>query len=134
MTQQFNSLAGLKILLAEDESLIALDIAGMLEGFGCEVIGPFAHVDEIAKVVDAEIDGALLDINLRGRQVFEVLPDLLARKVKVLLISGYDDATLFPVQFRSLPRLSKPINEPRLLQACRQYFLELPAAASAQNG
>ncbi len=45
MTQQFNPLAGLKILLAEDESLIALDIAGMLEGFGCEVIGPFAHVD-----------------------------------------------------------------------------------------
>lgn len=133
MAHQRKSLAGLKILLAEDESLIALDIAGMLEGFGCEVVGPFAHVGELAQHIDSGLDGALLDINLRGRQVFEVLPAIMEINVKVVLISGYDDATLFPPRFRELPRLSKPINEPGLLRACEKYFL--PAAkASAQGG
>jgi CheY-like chemotaxis protein len=113
------SLANRRILVAEDEALIALDIEAMLHGFGCQVIGPVSGLDEILRVVDGTpLDGALLDVNLRGRQVFEILPEILRRKIPVVLTSGYDDSTLFPRAFRELPRISKPFDEATLRRVC----------------
>lgn len=113
------SLENCRILVAEDEALIAIGIESMLQGFGCEVVGPVAGVQEILQMVDAEpVDGALLDVNLRGHQVFEILPELLRRKIPVMLTSGYDDATLFPPAFRDLPRISKPFDEATLRRMC----------------
>ena len=104
--------------------MIALDLAAALEGFGCEVVGPVARVGEVSKKAQAgPLDGALLDVNLRGRQIFEVLPDLLAQGIKVVLTSGYNDATLFPAAFRDLPRVAKPFDEKSLRQACETHFL-----------
>ena len=118
-SQSGASLANRRILVAEDEALIAIGIESMLQGFGCEVVGPVSEVREILQVVDAEqVDGALLDVNLRGRQVFEVLPELIRRKIPVMLTSGYDDATLFPPAFRDLPRISKPFDEATLRRMC----------------
>jgi CheY-like chemotaxis protein len=112
-------LAHRRILVAEDEALIAIGIESMLEGFGCEVVGPVSEVREILQVLDGEqVDGALLDVNLRGRQVFEILPELIRRKIPVMLTSGYDDATLFPPAFRDLPRISKPFDEATLRRMC----------------
>jgi len=108
-----------RILVAEDEALIAIGIESMLQGFGCEVVGPVSDIREILQVVEAEqVDGALLDVNLRGRQVFEILPELIRRKIPVVLTSGYDDATLFPPAFRDLPRISKPFDEATLRRIC----------------
>jgi CheY-like chemotaxis protein len=113
------SLQNRRILVAEDEALIALDIEAMLHGFGCQVIGPVSGLDEILRVVDGTpLDGALLDVNLRGRQVFEILPEILRRKIPVVLTSGYDDSTLFPRAFRELPRISKPFDEATLRRVC----------------
>jgi CheY-like chemotaxis protein len=113
------SLENRRILVAEDEALIAIGIETMLQGFGCEVVGPVSEVREILQMIDAEaVDGALLDVNLRGRQVFEVLPELIRRKIPVVLTSGYDDATLFPPAFRDLPRISKPFDEATLRRMC----------------
>jgi CheY-like chemotaxis protein len=113
------SLENRRILVAEDEALIAIGIESMLEGFGCEVVGPVSEVRDILQVVDAErVDGALLDVNLRGRQVFEILPELMRRKIPIVLTSGYDDATLFPPAFRDLPRISKPFDEETLRRMC----------------
>jgi CheY-like chemotaxis protein len=113
------SLENRRILVAEDEALIAIDIETMLQGFGCEVVGPVSEVCEILQVVDAgRLDGALLDVNLRGRQVFEILPELIRRKIPVMLASGYDDAALFPPAFRDLPRISKPFDEATLQRMC----------------
>jgi CheY-like chemotaxis protein len=113
------SLQNRRILVAEDEALIAIGIETMLQGFGCEVVGPVSDVREILQVIEAErVDGALLDVNLRGHQVFEILPELLRRKIPVMLTSGYDDATLFPPAFRNLPRISKPFDEPTLRRMC----------------
>jgi AmiR/NasT family two-component response regulator len=118
------SLAGLRILVAEDESLIALDLETMLRGFGCQVIGPVARVDEVISQARAGgLDGALLDVNLRGRQIFEALPEMLTLGLRIVLTSGYDDGTLFPEPFRILPRLSKPFDERSLRRACEAIFL-----------
>lgn len=123
MAEYDDALQKLRVLVAEDESLIAFDIALMLEGFGCEVIGPLARIDDVPRAARAErLDGALLDVNLRGRQIFEVLPELLALGVPVVLTSGYDDSTLFPEPFRHLPRIAKPFDERALRDACKTYF------------
>jgi two-component SAPR family response regulator len=115
----------LRILIAEDESLIALDLVGMVENFGCDVAGPVSRIDEVLREIDSgRIDGALLDVNLRGQQIFDVLAEVLERGVKVILTSGYDDVTLFPLQFRALPRVAKPFTERALRQACETVFLD----------
>ncbi len=105
----------LRILLAEDELLVAADIEAMLEGIGCQVVGPIATVDEIARIARSEpLDGAVLDVNLRGSHVFEVLPILLERRIPVVLSSGYEDRLLHPEAFRELPLLVKPYDAAEL--------------------
>jgi CheY-like chemotaxis protein len=123
----------LRILVAEDESLIALDVESMLSAIGCEVVGPVGSIEDIVRVaerlaIDGAIDGALLDVNLRGRQVFEVVSELTGRGIPVVLTSGYDDASLFPTAFRHLPRISKPFNEAALRRVCATVFLDPKAA------
>lgn len=116
-------LRGLRILVAEDESLIALDLVQALETAGCEVIGPVNRVQDVPSLAKTEHpDGALLDVNLRGQQIFEVLPELNALGVRVVLTSGYDDATLFPHEYRDLPRVTKPVDQRLLERVCAANF------------
>jgi DNA-binding NarL/FixJ family response regulator len=125
MTTASSSLEGLRILLAEDEGLIALELETVLQGFGCEVVGPVSRVGDVLREAErGGLDGALLDVNLRGEQIFAILPRLTELKLRIVITSGYDDATLFPEAFRSLPRLAKPFGERSLQQICEQTFLK----------
>jgi DNA-binding NarL/FixJ family response regulator len=113
----------LRVLLAEDEGLIALELETVLQGFGCEVIGPVSRVHEVLREAErGGLDGALLDVNLRGEQIFAILPRLIELKLKIVITSGYDDATLYPEPFRTLPRVAKPFDERMLRQICEQTF------------
>jgi hypothetical protein len=67
-------------------------------------------------------DGAVLDINLRGRQIFEILPKLQRLGLRLILTSGYDDVTLFPPPFRAVPRIPKPFDERALRRICEGVF------------
>jgi DNA-binding NtrC family response regulator len=110
-------------LIAEDEGLIALELESTLQGLGCEVVGPVSRIDDIVDCLKRDrLDGALLDINLRGRQVFSVLPLLLEKRIPVIITSGYDDATLFPEPYRDLPRIAKPFDQATLRQLCAKVF------------
>jgi DNA-binding NtrC family response regulator len=116
-------LAGQRILLAEDEGLIALELERILEEFGCEVVGPLASVDEVLENAQrGRFDGALLDVNLRGRQIFEILPALQKLGLPLIITSGYDDVTLFPALFRAMPRIAKPFDERELRRICEKVF------------
>jgi len=118
-------LAGRRILVAEDEGLIALELEHILEDFGCSVFGPVASVDDVIETVRRErFDGALLDVNLRGRQIFEVLPALQKLGLRLIITSGYDDVTLFPAAFRTTPRVAKPFDERELRRICEQVFAD----------
>ena len=109
-----------RILLAEDELLVADDIEAMLLELGCEVVGPVATVAEVERLTGAEpLDCALLDVNLRGEQVFGAVPALQARKIPVLLSSGYQNPALFPQGFRQLPMLVKPYDRTELAALLR---------------
>jgi len=116
-------LAGCRVLVAEDEALIAIELQRILEDFGCKVVGPLSSVDEVLENAErGGFDGALLDINLRGRQIFEILPKLDKLGMKLIITSGYNDVTLFPAAFRSLPRIAKPFDEKELRWICEIVF------------
>jgi len=116
-------LVGKRILVAEDEGLIALELERILEDFGCEVVGPLASVDEVLENAErGGFDGALLDVNLRGRQIFEILPALQKLRLRLIITSGYDDVTLFPAPFRAMPRVAKPFDERELRRICEMVF------------
>jgi DNA-binding NtrC family response regulator len=116
-------LAGQRILIAEDESVIALDLEAILEGFGCKVVGPVSRVEQVLTYAQqGECDGALLDVNLRGRQIFEILPELQTIGLPVIIVSGYQDITFYPMIFRALPRVAKPVDENELRRVCEQVF------------
>jgi DNA-binding NtrC family response regulator len=116
-------LAGLRILLAEDEGLIALELERILEDFGCEVVGPLAGLEEVLQnAAGGRFDGALLDVNLRGRQIFEIMPELQKLGLKLIITSGYNDASLFPAAYRAIPRIAKPFDENQLRRVCEDVF------------
>jgi DNA-binding NarL/FixJ family response regulator len=117
------SLAGKRILLAEDEALIALEMKYILEDLGCVVVGPLSSVDRILEDAHrGNLDGALLDVNLRGRQIFDILPRLQKLGLRLIITSGYDDATLFLAAFRAMPRIAKPFAEQDLRRICETVF------------
>jgi DNA-binding NtrC family response regulator len=123
MLQPMKALAGQRILIAEDETLIALELEEVLQDLGCEIIGPVTRVKDVhSRIQTCNLDGALLDVNLRGEQIFTVLPQLIEQGVPLIITSGYADATLFPESFRALPRIAKPFDAAALRRLCVATF------------
>ena len=95
----------------------------MLEDFGCDVVGPLASVDKVLESAQrGGLDGALLDVNLRGQRIFEILPTLQKLGLRLIITSGYNDETLFPAPFRATPRIAKPFDEGELRRICERVF------------
>lgn len=118
-----SSLSGLRILIAEDEAVIALNLETLIVSFGCDVVGLAARPSDVLKLIDNErVDGALLDVNLRGEQIFSVLPEILKRNIPVIITSGYADMTLYPPEYRELPRITKPFTPSALEDLCKRIF------------
>ncbi|HYC75544.1 response regulator [Brevundimonas sp.] len=109
MSQAF---AGRRVLVVEDESLVAMLLETILEDMGCVPVGPAATVDEGLQMAnDGEpIDAALLDVNVAGRQVFPIAEALRARGVPFVFSTGYGEGGL-PDEWRGLPTLQKPFTE-----------------------
>ncbi|MGB6968829.1 MAG: response regulator [Methyloceanibacter sp.] len=104
-----------RILVVEDEVLIALDITGALEQGGFVVVGPLASVRDALQLLEREsVDGALLDANLGGETVGRVADALFLRKVPFAFVSGYGREQL-PPQHKRAPLISKPFTGADLL-------------------
>lgn len=103
-------LRGRKILVVEDEYVIADEIACALRAVGAEVVGPTATVAEALPLATGGegLHGAVLDVNLGGERVWPVADVLLARGVPVVLATGYDREAIPPPYLR-LPRREKPV-------------------------
>ena len=88
-------LAGKRVLVVEDEMLVALLVEEMLADAGCIVIGPFARVlDALAAATTEPLDLALLDVNVAGERVFPVAHALEKRRVPFLFVTSYGQAAL----------------------------------------
>ena len=107
-----NALQGRRVLVIEDESLVAMLLDTILEDMGCAVGGPEANIDDglIAATTEASLDAALLDVNVAGREVFPVAEALRARGVPFVFSTGYGEAGL-PEHWRGNPTIQKPFTE-----------------------
>ncbi|MDI1326641.1 MAG: response regulator [Brevundimonas sp.] len=104
-------LTGRRVLVVEDESLVAMLLETILEDMGCTPVGPAANVDDgLTMATDEPLDAALLDVNVAGRQVFPVAEALKARGVPFVFSTGYGEGGL-PEEWRGQATIQKPFTE-----------------------
>jgi CheY-like chemotaxis protein len=110
-------LARRRVLLVEDETLIAMDLEAALRQRGCEVVGPAATVAEAIQAAAGErrLDGAVLDVNLGDEQVFPVADALAERGVPFVFLTGYEREIL-PARHRGRPAAVKPYRTEDLMR------------------
>jgi DNA-binding response OmpR family regulator len=110
---------GSRILVAEDEFLVAIQLEEDLIAAGWSVVGPFTSL-ETATVASRQdqFDMAILDVNLSGQMVLPLALELRERGIKVLLLTGYEAPNL-PEPLRALPRVSKPYDSEALVRRIR---------------
>lgn len=115
------ALTGLHILVAEDEYMIADEIAGALSDVGVKVIGPLSSVADILRLVAAEetLDAALLDVNLHDEMVWPAVDALHERGTPIVLTTGYE-ADVVPAAYKHLPRCEKPAYARDIMRALIQ--------------
>lgn len=114
-----HELKGVRVLLVEDQMVVAMEIEDMLRAAGCEVVGPVGSLQAAITLAHEDaLDAAVLDINLDGEKVYPVAEELQARGIPFILATGYGESTL-PKQWRDQPRLSKPFRREELEQLLR---------------
>lgn len=112
-------LAGLRVLVVEDEMMVSMLIEDMLTDLGCHVVGPAARLDEALSLAEhAELDCAVLDVNLGGQSTFPVADLLRAKGAPFAFATGYGDAGLREVD-RDCLVLQKPFREVDLAKVLR---------------
>lgn len=116
-----DALAGLRILLVEDDAMLAMALEMSLASVGCDVAGLASNLtDGMALARGAIIDGAILDINLAGEKVYPIADILSARNIPFLFATGYGMAGLRECD-RTRPVLQKPYELRSLVKIAKQW-------------
>lgn len=116
-------LEGRRILIAEDETFIAYDIALAIEEAGGQVIGPVASVAEALELLEQnEVSGAILDVNLADRDVSPVANLLIKRGVPIVFHTGVGIPTELKVRNLNLVVCIKPTSPEHLIQQLRRQI------------
>jgi DNA-binding response OmpR family regulator len=106
MTQQ---LSGKRILIVEDEHMLAEYLADAMAAEEAEVIGPVSTVnDAIDAIANTQIDGVTLDLKLAGEMTFQVADALAARNIPFIFLTGYGAADV-PARHANVSRVEKPV-------------------------
>lgn len=118
MTNADQALQGRRVLVVEDEFLIAEMLSRDLQDAGAVVIGPASDLASAMGLLKAGLamDAAVLDVNLGGEPVYPLADALEARGVPFVFATGYDVWAL-PERFAGVPRCEKPIDLRALLRA-----------------
>jgi CheY-like chemotaxis protein len=117
-----SEIAGRRILVVEDEMLIAMVIEDAVHDSGGQVVGPAATLEKALKLVEEEgFDAAILDVTIRGGKVYPVAELLLKRGIPFVFASGYGDWAL-PEELRDKPRLTKPFTAAALEEQVRSLY------------
>lgn len=105
-------LAGLRLLVVEDDYMIAEDISMQLEDFGCDVAGPVGTIEEaLAMVKKGGLDGALLDANLNGESSAPIAAALNEASIPFVVATGYGSRELSDAALNAAPRIIKPFGK-----------------------
>jgi len=107
-----------RVLVVEDEYLIAESLQRDLQQAGATVVGPVPNVAGALALLQSEqdIDAAVLDINLGQQKVYDVVDALRARGIRCVFATGNDGADV-PSAYSAVARCEKPINSASLVQA-----------------
>lgn len=110
-------LTGRRVLIVEDESMVAMLLQDTLTDIGCEVVAIASRFDDaMEKATALSFDVAILDVNLNGRNTFAIAESLHARGIAVLFATGYGAAGL-PPSLQSSVVLRKPFRQRDLERA-----------------
>jgi DNA-binding LytR/AlgR family response regulator len=119
--------AGLRVLIVEDEFLLAMELESLVAVGGCTTLGPASSVRQALALIDGEQpDIALLDVNLKGERATPVAAALRDRGVPYVLITGYSDAQLSEPELCRAPRLDKPVDCRALTRAVKNALETAP--------
>ncbi len=100
-----------RIMVVEDDLLVADLVADMLEELDYIAVGPAPTLERALELVEREaLDGASLDLNLNGVPVYPLAGRCIALGIPVMLATGYADRSLMPESCRHLPNLEKPFH------------------------
>lgn len=111
-TQGGDALQGLKVLVVEDETLVAMLLEDMLQDHGCEVAGSASRIAQAKELIEdpsMDIQAAILDVNLAGEPSFPLAELLAAKGVPFVFATGYGAGGL-PDEWRNRPTLQKPFS------------------------
>ncbi len=113
-----HALSGCRVLVVEDEYLIADQLSACLDDRGAIVLGPVATVESALNVIKSgeSIDCAILDVNLGGEKAYPAADALIQREVPFLFTTGYESSVL-PTRFVDVVRCEKPISIRRFAEA-----------------
>ena len=97
-----------RVLVVEDEMLVAMLVEDVLQELGLEVAGICTHLDEALKLAASEaVDFVILDVNLDGKRSFPVADILRTRKIPFVFATGYGTKAL-EAEYAGAPTLNKP--------------------------
>lgn len=111
-----SALAGKRILLVEDEFIVAAMAEDMLAELGATVVGPASTIAAGLRLAETDtIDAAVLDVNMDGERIDPVAEVLSARSIPIVFATGYGNGA--PGRAREAPILDKPYTQEQLAQA-----------------
>ena len=123
MDRPGDGLAGRRVLVIEDESLVAMLIEDVLLDMDCEVAGLASRLhDAMEKAKSLAFDVAILDVNLNGKETFPIAEVLLERGIPFVFATGYGTAVL-PGPLQNVPVLHKPFQQRDLETALRTALI-----------
>ena len=103
-----------RIMIVEDESLVALALAEYLTELGFSIVGPFANLaDAKNAVAQGHVDAAILDVNLAGEPIYPLAEILVELDIPFVFTTGYGAESIDP-RFKNAPALQKPIEQEAL--------------------
>jgi len=119
-------LEGRRLLLVEDEMILAMDLSDIVESFGCNVVVASRVVSAKSALLDGVFDAGVLDLNLAGEMAYPVADELDRRGVPYIFTTGYG-ADGIDAGYLSHAVLSKPYTTRDVLAA----LLKLPLGRAA---
>lgn len=120
---------GRRIVLVEDEPLVALMMSQLISDLGAEVLGPFGSLREALAADMSAVDAAVLDVNLAGELIYPLAERLERSGTPMVFLTGYD-AKSVDSRFSSGSVLTKPIDEVELANCLADIFRDTPASDS----
>lgn len=112
-----------RILVLEDEPLVAMMMTRLVGEMGARIVGPFASVGEAASGLDGDIDAALLDVSVGGELAYPLAEELRRRGTPLVFVTGYQASSIDP-RFAGAPVLTKPVEPDELSAALAGVLAE----------